>query len=63
LAVAPFGGLRRVEATRHRVGDLRVGAAIATATGHLITTRANDRVRILPWGDTKSAGVDVTLRF
>nr|WP_260582165.1 hypothetical protein [Sphingopyxis sp. PET50] len=40
-----------------------VGAAIGTATGHLITTKADDRVRIFPWGDTNSAGVDVTLRF
>ena len=61
--VASFVGLSRVEAKRHRVGDVLVGAAIGTATGHLITTRANDRVHILPWGDTKSAGVDVSLRF
>jgi membrane-associated phospholipid phosphatase len=61
--VASFVGLSRVEAKRHRVGDVLVGAAIGTATGHLITTKANDRVHILPWGDTKSAGVDVTLRF
>lgn len=61
--VASFVGLSRVEAKRHRIGDVLVGAAIGTATGHLITTRANDRVHILPWGDTKGGGVAVTMRF
>jgi len=61
--VASFVGLSRVEARKHRVGDVLVGAAIGTATGHLITTKANDNIHIFPWADTKSAGVDVTLRF
>src|SRR5690606_32643623 len=61
--VASFVGLGRVEARRHRVRDVLAGAAIGTATGHLITTRASERIRIFPWGDTKSAGVDVTMRF
>jgi membrane-associated phospholipid phosphatase len=61
--VASFVGLSRVEARKHRVGDVLVGAAIGTATGHLITRKANARVQIVPWGDTKSAGIDMTLRF
>ena len=61
--VASFVGLWRVEARKHRVGDVLVGAAIGTATGHLVTRKANERVQIIPWGDTKGAGVDVTLRF
>ncbi len=61
--VASFVGLSRVEARKHRVGDVLVGAAIGTATGHLITTRANDRVQIIPWGDTKGGGVEVSMRF
>jgi len=61
--VASFVGLSRVEAKRHRVGDVLVGAAIGTVTGHLITTKANDRVHILPWGDTQGGGVAVTMRF
>src|SRR5690606_28608549 len=52
--VASFVGLSRVEAKRDRVGDVLVGAAIGTATGHLITTKANDKVRVVPWGDTQS---------
>ncbi|MBL0914369.1 MAG: phosphatase PAP2 family protein [Sphingopyxis sp.] len=61
--VASFVGLSRVEAKKHRVGDVLVGAAIGTATGHLITTKADDRVQIFPWGSTNSAGVDVSFRF
>lgn len=61
--VASFVGLSRVEAKKHRVGDVLVGAAIGTATGHLITTKENETIRIFPWASTKSAGVDVTLRF
>jgi len=61
--VASFVGLSRVEAKKHRVGDVLVGAAIGTATGHLVTTKADDRVQIFPWGGTKGAGVDVTFRF
>lgn len=61
--VASFVGYSRVEARKHRVGDVLVGAAIGTATGHLITRKANSRVQIFPWGDTKSAGAALSLRF
>ena len=61
--VASFVGLSRVEAKKHRVGDVLAGAAIGTATGHLVTTKADDRVHIFPWGGTNGAGVDVTFRF
>jgi membrane-associated phospholipid phosphatase len=61
--VASFVGLSRVEARKHRVGDVLVGAAIGAGTAHLITRRKNDRVQIIPWGDTKSAGVVVAMRF
>lgn len=62
-AVAAFVGVSRVEARRHRVGDVLVGAAIGTVAGHLVTRKANDRVHIMPWGDTRGAGLDVSLRF
>lgn len=61
--VASFVGLSRVEAKKHRVGDVLVGAAIGTATGHLVTTKVDDRVQIFPWGSTNGAGVDVSFRF
>lgn len=61
--VASFVGLSRVEARKHRVGDVLVGATIGTAMGHLVTRKANARVQIVPWGDTKGAGAHVSMRF
>jgi len=61
--VASFVGLSRVEARKHRVGDVLVGAALGVGTAHLITRRKNDQVQIIPWGDTNSAGVAVTMQF
>jgi membrane-associated phospholipid phosphatase len=61
--VASFVGLSRVEARKHRVGDVLVGAAIGTAVGHLVTRKANAQVQIIPWGDTKSIGAHVAVRF
>jgi membrane-associated phospholipid phosphatase len=61
--VASFVGLSRVEAGKHRVGDVLVGAALGAGTAHLVTRRKNDRVQIIPWGDTKSGGVAVAMRF
>jgi membrane-associated phospholipid phosphatase len=61
--VASFVGLSRVEARKHRVGDVLVGAAIGTTVGHLVTRKANAQVQIIPWGDTKSIGAQVAVRF
>src|SRR3546814_3323555 len=61
--VAAFVGLSRVEARKHHVHDVLVGAAIGEASGFLITRRANDRIQVFPWGDTKGGGVAVTMRF
>lgn len=61
--VAAFVGLSRVEAGKHHVHDVLVGAAIGEASGFLITRKASDRVQVFPWGDTKGGGVAVTMRF
>lgn len=61
--IASFVGLSRIEARKHRVGDVLVGAALGAGTGFLLTNRKNERVQIIPWGDTKSAGVAVAMRF
>lgn len=61
--VASFVGLSRVEARKHRVGDVLVGAALGAGTAHLITRRKDDRVQLIPWGDTKSAGIAMAMRF
>lgn len=54
--VAAFVGLSRVEAHKHHVHDVLVGAAIGEASGFLITRKANDRVQVFPWGGTQGGG-------
>ena len=61
--VAAFVGLSRVEAKKHFVGDVLVGAAIGEASGWLLTSRRSDRVHWLPWGDAHGGGATMAFRF
>lgn len=61
--VAAFVGYSRVEAKKHHVHDVLAGAVIGELSGFLITRRANDRVQIFPWGDTRGGGVLVSMQF
>ena len=61
--VAAFVGISRVEARKHHWYDVVAGAGIGEASGFLITSKRNESVRVLPWGDTHSAGVSLGLRF
>lgn len=61
--VAAFVGVSRVKADKHHWYDAVAGAAIGEAAGFLITRRRDDRVRIVPWGDSKSGGVAMAVRF
>ena len=61
--VAAFVGFSRVKADKHHWYDAVAGAAIGEAAGFLITRRHDDRVRIMPWGDTKGGGVALGLQF
>ncbi|MCA1653183.1 MAG: phosphatase PAP2 family protein [Sphingomicrobium sp.] len=61
--VAAFVGLSRVGAKKHFVGDVLVGAAIGEASGWLLSSKRDDRVRWLPWGDAHSGGATVAMRF
>ena len=62
-AVAAFVGLARVKADKHFVHDVVVGAAIGEAAGWLLTSRRSAKVQWLPWGDARSGGVAVSMRF
>jgi len=62
-AAAAFVGLARVEAHRHHWYDVVVGAGLGEATGFLITRRHDSGVVVFPWADSKSAGVDMAMRF
>lgn len=64
MAVASFVGVARVQADKHHWHDVLVGAGIGMASGFLITNRRSERqAMVVPWGDTKSAGVSVAMRF
>lgn len=62
-AVATFVAVARVEADKHFVHDVIIGAAIGEAAGWLLTTPANENVQWLPWGNTKGGGATVVMRF
>ena len=61
--VAAFVGVSRVEAKKHFVGDVLVGAAIGEASGWLLTSKRDEQVRWLPWGDAHGGGAAVAVRF
>lgn len=61
--VAAFVGVSRVQAHKHYWSDVLVGAAIGEATGFLITSKRNPDVQVIPFGDTKSAGVVALIKF
>ena len=61
--VAAFVGVSRIEARKHHWYDVAVGAAIGETSGFLLTSKRNNNVRILPWGDTKGAGLALGMNF
>lgn len=62
-AVAAFVGVSRVQAKRHHWGDVLAGAAIGEASGLLLTKKLHPAIQLTPWGDTKSGGVSLAMRF
>jgi membrane-associated phospholipid phosphatase len=62
-AVAAFVGVARVKADKHFVHDVLVGAAIGEAAGWLLTSKKNEKVQWLPWGDTRGGGMTVVVRY
>ena len=61
--VAALVGVSRVKAKKHFVGDVLVGAAIGEASGWLLTSKRDARVRWLPWGDAHGGGASIVARF
>ncbi len=61
--VATFVGVARVKADKHYVHDVIAGAVIGEAAGWLLTSRKNDKVQWVPWGDAHGGGVTVAMRF
>lgn len=61
--VAAFVGVARVKADKHHWYDVAAGAAIGEISGMLITQPFDDRVRLVPWGDSHGGGVSASLRY
>lgn len=61
--VAAFVGVSRIQARKHYWYDVLAGAGIGEAAGFLITSRRDTSVRVIPWGDTRNAGVSLGMRF
>lgn len=60
---AAFVGVARVKARKHHWYDVVAGAALGEASGFLITSRRDDRVKVFPWGDGGGGGLSLAMRF
>ena len=61
--VAAFVGAARVQGRKHHWHDVAAGAVIGEAAGFLLTSRRDEGVRITPWAERRSAGIDLAMRF
>ena len=58
-ALATLTGVARVAADKHYWWDVVAGAAIGTGSGWFFTEPFNDKVRLMPWADSKHVGIVV----
>jgi len=63
FALASFVGVARVEAKRHHWYDVAAGAAIGSASGFLLTHRADQPIDISAWGGAGGGGLALNARF
>jgi len=62
-AVATLVGIGRERSNEHHWYDVVAGAALGTASGWLFTDAFNDKVRLVPWADSKGGGVIVAMTW
>jgi membrane-associated phospholipid phosphatase len=62
-AVATLTGVARERARLHHWYDVVAGAAIGGISGWFFTDAFNDKVQLVPWADSKGAGVIVSMRW
>ena len=63
FAAATFVAVARVEARKHHWYDCVAGAAIGTGSGFLLTSKRDDHVKLVPWGDAGGGGLALVARF
>ncbi len=61
--VAGLVGVARVKADKHFWYDAVAGAGIGLTAGLLITNKLDRNFAVVPYGDTKSGGVFLAMRF
>lgn len=61
--VATVVGVGRQRSNEHHWYDVVAGAAIGTASGWLFTDAFNDKVKLVPWADSKGGGILVAVTW
>ena len=62
-AVAAYVGWLRVETDDHDNADVLAGAAVGIISSYLLTRAFDDNVRASAWADSKSARLQIQVRF
>ena len=62
-ALATLTAYARVDARKHHWYDVVAGAVIGTSSGWFFTDAFNNKVQLVPWADSKSAGVLVGMQW
>lgn len=62
-AIATVVGIGRERSNEHHWYDVVAGAALGTASGWLFTDAFNDKVKLVPWADSKGGGVTLNMNW
>lgn len=62
-ALATLTGSARVGANKHYWRDVIVGAAVGVGSGWYFTDAFDNKVQLIPWADSKGAGIEATLAW
>jgi membrane-associated phospholipid phosphatase len=62
-ALATLTASARVAAKKHHWYDVVAGAAIGSTSGWFFTDAFNNKVQLVPWADSKGAGLEATIAW
>ena len=62
-ALATLTASARVAARKHHWYDAAAGAAIGSVSGWFFTDAFNNKVQLIPWADSKGAGIEATVAW